>query len=82
MQQEERDRTLLSILEPGDRHKIEEVVDDIIADDLPTLDEAHLKAAAAAFDVRAENLPDEEKLVAWQVAAALRLRASPTLGVH
>lgn len=82
MQQEERDRTLLAILEPEDRHEIEEVVDDIIADDLPTVDEAHLEAAAAAFDLRADGLPDEEKVVAWQIAAALRQRASQTLGLH
>lgn len=82
MQQEERDRTLLAILEPKDRHKIEEVVDDIIADDLATVDEVHLEAAAAAFDLRADGLPDDEKIVVWQIAAALRLRASQALGVH
>jgi hypothetical protein len=73
MQQEERDRTLLDILEPEDRHTIEEVVDDI-ADDLPRVDEAHLEAATAAFDLRAEGLPDEEKVVA--------LRASRSLSLH
>ncbi|HEX7930473.1 MAG TPA: hypothetical protein VF470_06170 [Sphingomicrobium sp.] len=78
MQQEERDRTLLAILEPEDRHKIDDVVDD----DLATVDGANLEAAAAAFDLRADGLPDDEKVVAWQIAAALRLRASQTLGVH
>lgn len=82
MQQEERDRTLLAILEPEDRNKIEEIVDDIIAHDLSMVDEAHLKAAAVAFDLRANGLPDDEKVVAWQIAAALRLRASQALGVH
>jgi len=82
MQQKERDRTLLAILEPENRRKIEEVVDDIIADDLPTAEEAHLQAAAAAFDFRAGALADDEKVVAWQIAAALRIRASGTLGVH
>lgn len=82
MQQEERDRTLLAILEPEDRHKIDEVVDDIIADDLATVDKANLEAAAAAFDFRADGLPDDEKVVAWQIAAALRQRASQTPGLH
>lgn len=62
MQQEERDRTLLAILEPEDRHKIEEIVDDVIADGLPTVDEAHLEAAAAAFDFRAESCPTRRRL--------------------
>lgn len=82
MQQEERDRTLLAILEPEDRHKIEEVVDEIIADDLPRADAPCLEAAANAFDQRAGALADPEKIVAWQIAAALRLRATEGPRLH
>lgn len=75
MQQDDRDHLLLAILEPEDRASIEAVVDEIIASELPTEGPAPLRAAASAFDLRGETLPDDQKLVAWQIAAALRRRA-------
>jgi hypothetical protein len=75
MNAQERDLALLGLLGPDDRSKIEDVVDEVIEESLPTADPVHLEAAAHAFEDRAMALPDEEKIVAWQIAAALRLRA-------
>ena len=73
----ERDLQLLAILEHDDRSKIEAVVDEIIQESLPCSEPAFLHAAASSFDERAETLPDMDKVVAWQIAAALRARAGP-----
>jgi len=78
----ERDRVVLSLLAPGDRVHIEAVVDEILEEAAPLLDKPYLLAAAAAFDVGAETLPDDEKVVAWQIAAALRERANPVSPLH
>lgn len=82
IQRAERDRTVLSILAPGDRIHIETVVDEILEEAPPLLDEPYLLAAADAFDARAETLPDDQKVVAWQIAAALRERACGTAPLH
>lgn len=71
----ERDHQLLGLLGAEDRLKIEEVVDELIEEALPTAEPAYLEAAAQAFQVRGNDLPYDEKIVAWQIAAALRLRA-------
>jgi hypothetical protein len=76
MRQDERDRALLAIPEPADHAWLQAAVDDLIAEELPVADPTHLYAAASAFDLRGETLPIDEKLVAWQFAAALRLRAT------
>lgn len=76
----ERDLQLLAILEHDDRSTIEAVVDEIIQENLPCSEPAFLHAAASSFDERAETLPDMDKVVAWQIAAALRARAGP--GFH
>jgi hypothetical protein len=82
MERTERDRMVLSLLEPGDRAKIEDVVDEILDDTLLVHEATAVLSAAEAFDARAESLPDDEKLVAWQIAAALRGRASPPGASH
>ena len=71
----ERDRQLLGLLGAEDRSKIEEVVDELIEEALPATDPVYLEAAAQAFQARGDDLPDDQKIVAWQIAAALRLRA-------
>lgn len=71
----ERDHQLLSLLDAEDRSKIEEVVDQLIEEALPAAEPPYLEAAAQAFQARGDDLPDDEKIVAWQIAAALRLRA-------
>jgi hypothetical protein len=43
---------------------------------------AYIEAAACAFDARARDLPDDEKIVAWWIAAALRGRVSPPGSTH
>lgn len=73
----ERDLQLLAILEPDDRLKVERLVDQIIEESLPGSEPAFLHAAAASFEERAETLPDIDKVTAWQIAAALRARATP-----
>ena len=78
----DRDMELLALLERDDRSKIEEVVNEIIDESLPADDPIYLWAAAMSFDQRAESLPDTEKVVAWQIAAALRARASPGARTH
>jgi hypothetical protein len=79
----ERDFQLLAILEPADRSVIEEVVDEVIAETLGASDPELLRAAAEAFDKRAEEIePLDERLVALQIAAALRVRADPEAGVQ
>ena len=79
----ERDRMVLSILDPGDRAKIEMTVDEVLEDGPADIPQAlYATAAAAAFDSRAESLPDDEKIVAWQVAAALRERVNPPSPPH
>jgi len=82
MELRERDRMVLSLLEPNDRATIESVVDEIIEDELPAPEGPHVLAAAGAFDARAETSPDDEKVVAWQIAAALRERARPLEAIH
>ena len=82
MEPRERDRMVLSLLEPDDRAKIESVVDEIIEDELPAPEAPYVLAAAGAFDARAETSPDDEKVVAWQIATALRERARPLGAVH
>lgn len=78
----ERDVQLLAILDRDDRSKIEEVVDEIIQESLPSSEPAFLHAAASSFDERAEALPEIDKLVAWQIAAALRARTTPGFRLH
>lgn len=78
----ERDRMVLSILAPDDRIQIEAVVDEMLEEAPPLLDEPYLLAAADAFDARAETLPDDQKVVAWLIAAALRERACGTAPLH
>ena len=73
----ERDLQLLAILEPGDRVEMERLVDEIIRESLPGSEPAFLQAAASSFDQRAATLPDIDKVTAWQIAAALRARATP-----
>lgn len=75
MDVDERDIRLLALLDPDDRCKIEEVVDEIIDENLPAFDVARLEAVANAFQHRGMALPNEDKVIAWQIAAALRLRA-------
>lgn len=82
MERSERDQLVLSLLEPEDRTKIEEVVDQLLDLELPSTQAPYVLAAAESFDARAEDLPDDEKLVAWQIAAALRGRASPVGPPH
>jgi hypothetical protein len=50
-----------------DRSKIEEA--------LPAAEPVYLEAAAQAFQARGDALPDDEKIVASQIAAAPRRRA-------
>lgn len=71
----ERDHQLLGLLDTEDRSKIEEVVDELIDEILPAPEPVYLEAAAQAFQARGNTLPDDEKVVAWQIAAALRFRA-------
>jgi hypothetical protein len=78
----ERDRMVLSLLEPEDRTKIEEIVEEILDEALSVRDAIYIEAAAGSFDERAEGLPNDEKLVAWQIAAALRQRANPAGPPH
>jgi hypothetical protein len=78
----ERDRLVLSLLAPGDRVLIEAVVDELLEEAPPLLDELYMLAAADAFDARAGTLPDDEKVVAWQIAAALRERTNPVSPLH
>jgi hypothetical protein len=78
----ERDRMVLNLLEPEDRAQIEATVDEIIDEELPMREAIYIEAAAGAFDARAENLPDDEKIVAWWIAAALRGRVSPPSSTH
>ena len=73
----ERDLQLLALLDPDDRSKMEALVDEIIQESLPSPEPAFLHAAASSFDGRAETLPDIDKVTAWQIAAALRARATP-----
>lgn len=82
MRQDERDHMLLSILEPEDRDMLLALVDDIMEQDVPTPDAEHLHAAARSFERRGETLPSDQMVVAMQVAAALRLRASGGTKVH
>jgi hypothetical protein len=82
MEPRERDRMVLSLLERDDRAKIDSVVDEIIEDELAAAVAAYVLAAAGAFDARAETAPDDEKVVDWQIAAALRERARPLGAVH
>lgn len=78
----ERDLQILALLGPDDRSKIEEVVDEIIAESLPAPEPIYLRGAAESFDERAASLPDTEKIVALQIAAALRMRAAPHPRAH
>jgi len=78
----ERDRMVLSLLAPDDRAQIEAVVEEMLEEAPPLLDEPYILAAAGAFDARAETLPDDQKVVAWQIAAALRERATPACPLH
>jgi hypothetical protein len=82
MDRSERDVMILSLLEPADRAKIEEVVDELLGEELPSTEPPFILAAAEAFDARAESLPDDEKIVAWQIAAALRGRAGELAARH
>lgn len=76
MRQDERDHMLLAILEPEDRAKLLSLVEEIIAEEVPTRDTDRLNAAAEAFELCGETKSDDVKIVALQIAAALRLRAS------
>lgn len=78
----ERDLQILGLLDTNDRSKIEEVVDEIIEESLPGSEPAFLHAAASSFDDRAETLRDIDKIVALQIAAALRARAAPISRTH
>ena len=73
----DRDIQLLSLLDRDERSKIEEVVDEIIEESLPGPQPDFLHAAAASFEERAATLLDIDKIVALQIAAALRARAAP-----
>ena len=73
MRQNERDFMLLAILEPEDRAKLLSLVEEIIAEEVPTRDTDRLNAAAEAFELCGETKPDDVKIVAMQIAAALRL---------
>jgi len=78
----ERDLQLLAILDPDNRSKMEALVDEIIQESLPSSEPAFLHAAASSFDERAETLPDIDKVTAWQIAAALRARATPAFRLN
>jgi hypothetical protein len=82
MMQEERDRMLLAILEPYDLAKLLCLVEEIVAEELVPPAANYLNAVADAFDRRGGTLPDEEKVIAMQVAAALRLRAAGGVSTH
>ena len=73
---------LLAILEPYDRAKLLRLVEEIIAEELVPPAANYLNAVAAAFDRRGATRPDEEKVIAMQVAAALRLRAAGGVSTH
>jgi hypothetical protein len=79
MQQHQRDRSLLGALAPTDRAKIEEVVDDIIEECLFKADPASLYGAARSFETHSELMAEEQKILAMQLAAALRVRASEVI---
>ena len=82
MMQEERDRMLLAILEPYDLAKLLRLVEEIVAEELVPPAANYLNAVADAFDRRGATCPDEEKVIAMQVAAALRLRAAGSVSTH
>jgi hypothetical protein len=75
MHDAERDQMLLAILEPEDRAMIEAAADQFIEEELPHPSRDELCAAAALFDERGLLLPLEDRLVAMQIAAALRIKA-------
>lgn len=82
MEPHERDLGLLGLLGPEDRSKIEDTVDEVIEQSLPEAGPIHLMAAADSFEQRARTLPDDVKIVALQIAAALRLRARGQHRLH
>ena len=82
MQETDRDSTLLARLTANDRAKVERVVDELIEEDIPRPDAIHLRATALAFDLHAESLSAQVRIVAMQVAAALRARASEVIVPH
>ncbi|MBL8554603.1 MAG: hypothetical protein JNL41_10025 [Phenylobacterium sp.] len=79
MHQAERDRMLLSLLPAADRAALDEVVEEIIEEEIFAGSEAACLVAAQMFDEKAADptLLDDEKIVALQIAAAIRMRLQP-----
>lgn len=78
MDRRELDQIMLELLPPDGRATLEEAVDEFVAEEALSDDPARMRAAAGMFSEKGcdRALPVDKQLVAHQMAAALRMRAS------